>query len=111
MEFARTDREGFLGLVEVVRVHSGDNFFDYWLRLNHFTPSALLALNGAVLGCAPHEIATLLTAVLLAGALPVVFWVSRAVIGYSGGVSVIVVTGRGPRSARIAAYMTCSLVG
>ncbi len=90
MEFARTDREGFLGLVEVVRVHSVDNFFDYWLRLNHFTPSALMALNGAVLGCAPHELATLLTAVLLAAALPVVFWVSRAVIGYSGGVSVIV---------------------
>jgi hypothetical protein len=74
----------------VVRVHSVDNFFDYWLRLNHFTPSALIALNGAVLACAPHELAMLFTAVLLAGALPVVFWVSRAVIGYSGGVSVIV---------------------
>ena len=31
-----------------------------------------------------------MTAVLLAGALPVVFWMSRAVVGYSGGVSVIV---------------------
>ena len=90
MEFARAEREGFLGLTEVVQVHTVDNFFDYWLRLNHFTPSALMAFNGAVLGCAPHEIATLLTAVLLAGALPVVFWMSRAVIGYSGGVSVIV---------------------
>jgi hypothetical protein len=90
MEFARMDRDGFLGLVEVVRVHSVDNFFDYWLRLNHFTPSALMALNGAALGCAPHEIVTLFTAVLLAGALPIVFWVSRAVVGYSGGVSVIV---------------------
>jgi hypothetical protein len=90
MEFARTDRIGFLGLTEVVQVHSVDNFFDYWLRLNHFTPSALMALNGAVLDCRPHEIATLMTAVLLAGALPVVFWMSRAVVGYSGGVSVIV---------------------
>ena len=79
-EFARTDREGFLGLTEVVRVQSVDNFFDYWLRLNHFTPSALMALNGAVLDCAPHELATLMAAVLLAGALPVVFWISRAVI-------------------------------
>jgi hypothetical protein len=89
MEFARFDREGFLGLTEVVRVQSVDNFFDYWIRLNHFTPSALMALNGAVLNCAPHEIATLMTAVLLAGALPVVFWTARAVVGYSGGVSVI----------------------
>jgi hypothetical protein len=90
MEFAKSDREGFLGLTEVVRVHSVDNFFDYWLRLNHFTPAALMALNGTVLDCAPHEIATLMTAVLLAGALPTVFWVSRAVIGYSGGVSVVI---------------------
>jgi hypothetical protein len=90
MEFARSDRAGFLGLSEVVSVQSVDNFFDYWLRLNHFTPSALMALNGTVLVCAPHEIATLMTAVLLAGALPVVFWMSRAVTGYSGGVSMIV---------------------
>jgi hypothetical protein len=90
MEFARSDREGFLGLTEVVRVQSVDNFFDYWIKLNHFTPSALMALNGAVLDCAPHEIATLMTAVLLAGTLPLVFWTSRAVIGYSGGVSLIV---------------------
>jgi hypothetical protein len=89
-EFARADRAGFLGLTEVVAVHSVDNFFDYWIRLNHFTPSALMALNGVVLDCAPHELATLMTSVLLAGALPVVFWVSRAVIGYSGGVSLIV---------------------
>lgn len=90
MEFARMDREGFLGLAEVVRVHSVDNFFDYWLRLNHFTPAALIALNGTILDCAPHEIITLFAAVLAAGTLPVVFWVSRAIIGYSGGVSVII---------------------
>jgi hypothetical protein len=90
MEFARSDRDGFLGLTAVVRVHSVDNFFDYWLRLNHFTPSALMAFNGAILACAPHEMATLMTAVLLAGSLPVVFWMSRAVVGYSGGVSLIV---------------------
>ena len=90
MEFARDDRSGFLGLTEVVRVHSVDNFFDYWLRLNHFTPAALMALNGSALGCAPHEVATLMTMVLLAGLLPTVFWISRAVVGYSGGVSLIV---------------------
>lgn len=89
-EFASTSREGFIGLTEVVRVLSVDNFFDYWIRLNHFTPSALLALNGVVLDCSPHELASLLTMLLVAGSLPLVFWVSRAVIGYSGGVSVII---------------------
>ncbi|MBI5691638.1 MAG: hypothetical protein HZC55_16265 [Verrucomicrobia bacterium] len=88
-EFARTDRTGFLGLTEVVRVLSVDNFFDYWIRLNHFTPSALIALHGSVLGCGPHEVTMLVTAVLLAGSLPLVFWVSRAVLGYSGGVSLV----------------------
>ena len=90
MEFARTDREGFLGLAEVVRVGSVDNFFDYWLRLNHFTPAALIAFNGSVLGCAPHELTTLFTAVLLAGTVPLVFWAARAIIGYNGAVSLIV---------------------
>lgn len=90
MEFGSDDRGGFLGQTEVVRVLSVDNFFTYWTRLNHFTPAALMALNGSALGCAPHETATLMTAVLLAGLLPVVFWVSRVVVGYSGGVSLIV---------------------
>jgi hypothetical protein len=89
-EFVNSERIGFLGLTEVVRVGSVRNFIDYWLRLNHFTPSALMAINGTVLGCAPHEIASLLTAALLAGALPVVFWSSRAILGYSGGASLII---------------------
>ena len=88
--FARGDREGFLGLTEVVRIGSVDNFFDYWLRLNHFSPSALIAFNGSVLGCAPHELTTLFMAVLLAGTVPLVFWSARAIIGYNGGVSLIV---------------------
>lgn len=90
-EFARTERHGFMGLTEVVQGGTSvRNFFDYWTRLNHFTPSALIAFNGAVLDCEPHELTSLLTAVLLAGALPAVFWSSRAIFGYSGGVSVIV---------------------
>lgn len=80
MEFARTDRSGFLGLAEVVRVQSVDNFPDYWLRLNHFTPAALIAFNGSVLHCAPHELTTLVTILLLAGSLPVVFWLARTVL-------------------------------
>lgn len=89
-EFARTDRSGFLGLTEVVAIASVDNFFDYWLRLNHFTPAALIALNGTVLGCAPHELTTLFTAVLLAGTVPATFWAARAILGYSGGVSLVI---------------------
>ena len=89
-EFARTERGGFLGLTEVVRVQSVDNFFDYWTRLNHFTPSALIAFNGSVLGCGPHEVTSVVTMVLLAGSLPVVFWMARAVIGFSAGPSVAV---------------------
>lgn len=92
MEFARTDRAGFLGLTEVVSVQSVDNFFDYWIRLNHFTPSALIALNGTILGCAPHEIVSLFTAVLLAGAVPMAFWAARAVVGHDD-VGSLVVTG------------------
>lgn len=85
MEFARTDRDGFLGLAEVVRVHSVDNFFDYWIRLNHFTPAALLALNGSVLDCVPHELTTVFVMVLVAGSVPVVCWFLRTVVGLRPG--------------------------
>ncbi len=90
MEFAHSDRGGFLGLTEVVRIASVDNFFDFWLRLNHFTPSALIALNGTILDCAPHELTGVLTALLVASALPLVFWIARAVMGYSSAVSLAV---------------------
>jgi hypothetical protein len=90
MEFAHGDRGGFLGLTEVVRVASADNFFDFWLRLNHFTPSALIALNGTILDCAPYELTSLMTIVLLAGSLPVVFWMARAVLGYRGSFSLTI---------------------
>lgn len=90
MEFARSDRGGFLGLTEVVTVQSVDNFFDYWLRINHFTPSALIALNGSVLRCAPHELTSLLTMLVLAGSIPVVFWVARAIMRLPRRASVFV---------------------
>jgi hypothetical protein len=90
MEFAHAERGGFLGLTEVVRVMSVDNFYDFWLRLNHFTPSALIALNGTILDCTPFELTGVLTALLVASALPVVFWIARAVLGYSSVVSLVV---------------------
>lgn len=82
MEFARGERGGFLGQVEVVQVMSVDNFFDFWLRLNHFTPSALIALAGSVFGRAPFELTSLLTAVLAVAAMPMVFWIARAALRY-----------------------------
>ncbi len=79
-EFAHSDRSGFIGLTEVVSVRSADNFFDFWLRLNHFTPSALIALNGSVLGLAPYRITGLLTAVLMVLTLPLVYWLARTLV-------------------------------
>jgi len=87
-EFARGDRGGFLGLTEVVRVQSVDNFFDFWLKLNHFTPSALIAFNGTIFHCAPYEITGLMAMALLAAAVPVVFWVARSLLCFPAAASV-----------------------
>ena len=87
MEFTHSDRGGFLGLTEVVRVMSVDNFFDFWLRLNHFTPSALIALNGTILDCQPYELTSLMTAVLLVSSVPVVFLLARSTLNYGASTS------------------------
>ena len=86
-EFARTDRTGFLGLTEVVRVMSVDNFYDFWLKLNHFTPSALIAFNGTIFNCLPYELTGLAAMVFFVASLPVVFWIARALFGYRPAVS------------------------
>lgn len=83
-EFAAGDRSGFLGLTEVVQLLSVTNFYDFWLRLNHFTPSALIALNGSLLGCQPHELTSLLGVVLLTLNLPAVWWLARSGFGLRG---------------------------
>jgi hypothetical protein len=84
LEFARSDRTGFLGLAEVTRVMSAEHFFDVFLRLNHFTPSALIAFNGAVLDCAPHELTGLMGIALLVLSAPMVHWIARALVGLRG---------------------------
>ncbi|HUJ44168.1 MAG TPA: hypothetical protein VLW52_11220 [Opitutaceae bacterium] len=76
-EFARSDRTGFIGQTEVVQVQSVDNFYDFWLRLNHFTPSALIAFNASFLRLQPYQLTGLATAVLLVLAMPLVFWLAR----------------------------------
>jgi hypothetical protein len=81
-EFARNDRSGFLGQTEVVSVGVVDNFFDFWLRTNHFTPSALIALNGSIMGLKPYQLTGLVTIVLLTATLPMVFWLARAGLRY-----------------------------
>ena len=86
-EFSRNERGGFIGLTEVVRVASVDNFYDFWLRLNHFTPSALIAFNGAVFGWQPHEITGLMTILLLVATLPAVYWLARTVLRASARTS------------------------
>lgn len=83
LEFASNDRSGFMGLTEVVQLHSVDNFFDHWIRLNHFTPSALVALNAAIFSFQPYEIISVMTAVFVALSLPTVFWLARSTFRYT----------------------------
>lgn len=90
LEFRRSDREGFLGLTEVVRLHSVDDFYEHFTRLNHFAPSALVAHHAAVLGRAPHELIGILTAVFLALSLPLVFWLARATLGFRSDLALVV---------------------
>lgn len=84
-EFRHSDRVGFIGQTEVVQVRSTTNFYDFWLRLNHFTPSALIALNGAVLALQPYQTAGVLTAVLLVLSLPLIYWLARTLLRYRPG--------------------------
>ena len=91
-EFALRDRGGFIGQSEVVSVGVVDNFFDFWLRTNHFTPSALIALNGSILGLKPYQLAGLMTIVLLTATLPMVFWLVRSGFGYRSRTSLLITT-------------------
>jgi hypothetical protein len=88
-EFSSRDRSGFMGLTEVVRLLSIDNFFDFWLRLNHFTPSALIALNATLLDRQPFELTSVLAAVLAAIALPTVFWLLRSAFRFGRSASLL----------------------
>jgi hypothetical protein len=97
-EFASGDREGFMGLTEVVRILSVDNFYDYWVRLNHFTPSGIAALNATLLGREPFELISLLGGVFLVLGVPVAFLLARSAlrIGSGGSLAVSTVYGFSP---------------
>lgn len=83
-EFSKDDRTGFLGLTEVTQVGTAETFFDYWVRLNHFTPSALLAHHGAVFALQSHQLVSVtgVVLVLLNGAL--VLLMGRMIFGLRG---------------------------
>lgn len=84
-EFSRDDRTGFLGLPEVTKVRSADYFFDFWVRLNHFTPSALIAHNAAVFGVPSFRLVSVMAAAVLLLNLPVVYFLGRITVGLKSG--------------------------
>jgi hypothetical protein len=81
-EFSRDDRSGFMGLKEVVQLESVDNFFDHWIKLNHFAPSALIAHHAAIFHRRSYELINVFTAGLLVLSLPIVFWLARSGLHY-----------------------------
>lgn len=88
-EFSKDDRSGFLGQTEVTKVGSADTFFDCWLRLNHFTPSAVLAHHGAVFELQVHQLVSVsgVVLVLLNGALVVML--ARLAVGLRGAAALV----------------------
>ncbi len=77
-EFSRHDRSGFLGNTDLAGALPVDGFYDFWLRLNHFSPSAFIALHASLCGRQPYELTSLLGIVLLTLGLPGVFWLARS---------------------------------
>lgn len=84
-EFSASDHLGFMGQTEVVQVGSARTFFEFWLKLNHFTPSALIALNGSVFDLEPWQITGLCTLVFVVLVQPMVFWLARTTLGFGAG--------------------------
>lgn len=83
-EFSRDDRTGFLGLPEVTKVRSAEYFFDYFVRQNHFTPSALLAHNATVFGVEAWRLVSVTAATLVPLSLPLGLFLARVLVGVKG---------------------------
>ena len=90
LEFSKDDRIGMLGLSEVTRIGSAEYFFDFWLRLNHFTPSALIAHQSAIFGLEPYRLISVTAVVLLLLNIPLVFFLARAAAGVRVGVALFI---------------------
>ena len=97
-EFAHGDRTGFLGTPELVRQLTVDNFFDFWLRINHFSPSAIISLDASVFHREPYELVTLMGVILLTLHLPGVFWLARSAFRFGpvAGLAVTAIYGVSP---------------
>ena len=91
-EFSHADRTGYLGVKEPVRQLAVDNFYDFWLCINHFSPSALIALDASLFGLPAYELVTLMGVVLLTLHLPGVFWLARSAFRF-GQMGSLAVTG------------------
>lgn len=83
-EFSREDRVGFLDLPEVTRIGGVERFFDYWLELNHFSPPAIMAHNGAVFGLQPYQLVSISAAVFWLGMAPF-GWLLARELGWRPG--------------------------
>ncbi len=66
------------------KVRSADYFFDFWLRLNHFTPSALLAHNATIFRLEPFRLVSITAVALVLLNLPLVLFLARIAVGIRG---------------------------
>lgn len=100
LEFSPGDREGFMGLTEVTRVGSAETFFEFWQKLNHFTPSALLAHHAALLELRPYQLVSVSGVAVLLLTVPLVLLLARLVgLGSGARLAVAAVYGFSPLSA------------
>ncbi len=83
-EYSRNDQVGFLGLTEVTQVGAVEGFFEYFVILNHFTPSAIIAHNGTVFGYESHQLVSITGVVFLLLTLPLVAFAVRVLAGVRG---------------------------
>jgi len=83
-EFARDDRTGFLGEPEVAHEGAAEYFFEFWLRLNHFSPSAIIAHNDAILRERPPALTGLTGAALAVLNLPAAVFLVRLALRLRG---------------------------
>lgn len=92
-EFSRDSREGMLGLRPAIEISSVGSFFDFWLRLNHFTPAALIAHASSLLGVEAYRLVSIFGAVAMVLNIPLVFLVARMVArlpwGWSGAAAAL----------------------
>lgn len=77
-EFSPDSDEGFLGLPEVTSVGSAESFFEFWLKLNHFTPSALIAHNATIFQLNAYQLVSVSGVVALLLTVPLVLLLTRA---------------------------------